>query len=157
MTELNAEAVIPNNLFLYFFSCENSLREDILYLHCKSEKKIRTMKKPLRTLRAKNLNSNLLNRIVGIAKRLHNTVESKLNALIYRLLDLPDDIYLNGGIQIPSPSISREEIDKLLFEAQERNLAFEAQIKSLNAEIDDFQRVIEEFARKCKAVLPEKS
>lgn len=114
------------------------------------------MKKPLRTLRAKNLNSNLLNRIVGIAKRLHNTVESKLNALIYRLLDLPEDIYLNGGIQTHYPSISREEIDKLLFEAQERNLAFEAQIKSLNAEINDFQRVIEEFARKCKAVLPEK-
>ena len=114
------------------------------------------MKKPLRTLRVENLNSNLSNRIVGIAKRLHKTVESGLNALIYRLLDLPDDIYLNGGIQIPSPSISREEIDKLLFEAQERNLAFDAQIKSLNAEIDDFQRVIEEFARKCKAVLPEK-
>lgn len=105
------------------------------------------MKKPLRTLRVENLKSNLLNRIVGIAKRLHKTVESRLNALIYRLLDLPDDIYLNGGIQIPSPSISREEIDKLLFEAQERNLAFEAQIKSFNAEIDDFQRVIEECTR----------
>ena len=115
------------------------------------------MRKLSRTLRAKNLNSNLLNRIVGIAKRLHKTVESKLNALIYRLLDLPEDIYLNGEIQTHSPSISREDIDKLLFEAQERNLAFEAQIKSLNAEIDDFQRVIEEFARKCREVMLKKS
>lgn len=114
------------------------------------------MKKLPKSLGATSLNSILSNRITDIAKRLHKTVESKLNALIYRLLDLPEDIYLNGEIQTHYPSISREEIDKLLFEAQERNLAFEAQIKSLNAEIDDFQRVIEEIARKCKAVLPEK-
>ena len=114
------------------------------------------MKKLSKSLAAICRNVNSSSNIVNIAKSLYKTLESKLNALIYRLLDLPEDIYLNGEIQTHYPSISREEIDKLLFEAQERNLAFEAQIKSLNAEIDDFQRVIEEFVRKCKAVLPEK-
>ena len=107
------------------------------------------MKKPLRTLRANKSDSNLPNRIVGITKSLHKTIESKFNTLIYRLLDLSEAVCLNAEFQTPSPSLSSENIDKLLFEIQETNLAVEAQIKSLNVEIEDFRRMIEECAQRC--------
>ena len=61
----------------------------MFYTCIANQKKIRTMKTSLRTLRAKNLNSNLLNRIVGIAKSLYKTLESKLNTILCKDLHKP--------------------------------------------------------------------
>ena len=142
-----SERVIPGlPLFsILIFSREETLRGSVLYLYRKNKGTMKKLSKPLGAI-CRNINSS--KSILNIAKSLRKTIESKFNTLIYRLLDLPKEGRHNAEFQMPSPSLSHGDIDRLLFESQERNLAVEAQIKSLNAEINDLYRVIEESKRR---------